>query len=202
MKKVVITSKTRMSHGFCVGAYDISDGKYIRLLTSTGCNQGYDTQFEVGEFWRISYRPRQNVVPPHVEDVAVAKQKYIRKIPDLSNYLQRRITPYSGCITGLFDNKVCFTSNGGPYINGSKGLPQNSVGFWLIPKELEMVKAPNGRIRYKVKNESYEMPYVGLQAAVQSIPAGTLVRVSLARWWSPNPGSFEDRCYVQLSGWY
>lgn len=202
MKKVVITSKTRMSQGYCVGGYDVSEGKYIRLLTKTGSNQGYDTDFEVGELWRLSYKQRQNVTPPHVEDVLVTKQHYIRAVTDLSDYIQRRITPYCGCITGLFDSTLGFTSNGGPYINGDKGLPSNSVGFWLIPKELEMVDKGNGRVRYKVKNESYEMPYVGLQTAVRSIPEGTLVRVSLARWWSPEPGEFEDRCYVQLSGWY
>ncbi|HHE0528795.1 TPA: dual OB domain-containing protein [Vibrio parahaemolyticus] len=202
MNKVVITSKTRMSQGYCVGGYDVSDGKYIRLLTSTGSNQGYDSDFEVGELWRLSYTPSQNLTPPHVEDVLVTKQQYIRPITDLSDYIQRRVTPYSGCITGLFNNTVAFTNNGGPYINGGKGLPTNSVGFWLVPKELEMVETPKGSIRYKVKNECYEMPFVGLQTPVASIPAGTLVRVSLARWWAPEPGDFEKRCYVQLSGWY
>ncbi|HGS4803841.1 TPA: hypothetical protein ACMDP0_000493 [Vibrio parahaemolyticus] len=202
MNKVVITSKTRMSQGYCVGGYDISDGKYIRLLTSNGSNQGYNTQFEVGELWRLSYTHRQNVIPPHVEDVLVAKQTYIKTITDLSDYIQRRVTPYGGCITGLFDNKLGFTNNGGPYINRANGLPTNSVGFWLIPEELHLVRTDNGRIRYKVKNKNYEMPYVGLQTAVDSIPAGTLVRVSLARWWTPEPGECEERCYVQLSGWY
>jgi hypothetical protein len=202
MNKVVITSKTRMSQGYCVGGYDISDGKYIRLLTSNGSNQGYNTQFEVGELWRLSYTHRQNVIPPHVEDVLVTKQTYIKTITDLSDYIQRRVTPYGGCITGLFDNKLGFTNNGGPYINRANGLPTNSVGFWLIPEELHLVRTDNGRIRYKVKNKNYEMPYVGLQTAVDSIPAGTLVRVSLARWWTPEPGECEERCYVQLSGWY
>ncbi len=202
MTKVVVTSKTRMSHGYCVGGYDVSNGKYIRLLKKNGSNQGYDTQFEIGELWRLSYIPRQDVIPPHVEDVLVTKQQYIKTIDDLSDYIQRRITPYNGCITGLFDNTLGFTNSGGPYVNGSKGLPTNSVGFWLIPEELKMVKGAGDRIRYKVRNALYEMPYVGLQPAVNSIPAGTLVRVSLARWWTPDPDGCEERCYVQLSGWY
>ena len=45
------------------------------------------------------------------------------------------------------------------------------------------------------------MPYVGFEEAVETIPAGTLVRVSLARWWDTN-GTTEDRCSLQLSGWY
>ncbi|MCU7964681.1 hypothetical protein L5M28_19215 [Shewanella sp. SW32] len=202
MNKVVITSKTRMSQGYCVGGYDISDGKYIRLLTSDGKNQGYYTKFEVGQLWRLSYKHRLNTTPPHVEDVLVSKQIYIKTIADLSNYILQRLTPYNGSITGLFENKLRFTNNGGPYINRSNGLPNNSVGFWLIPEELNVVRTDEGRIRYKVKTQIYEMPYVGLEPAVDSIPAGSLVRVSLARWWSPNPEECEERCYVQLSGWY
>jgi hypothetical protein len=202
MNKVVITSKTRMSQGYCVGGYDVSDGKYIRLLTSDGKNQDYYTKFEVGQLWRLSYKDRLNITPPHVEDVLVTKQIYIRTIANLSDYILRRLTPYNGSITGLFDNKLGFTSNGGPYINRRNGLPTNSVGFWLIPEELNLVATDKGRIRYKVKTQIYEMPYVGLIPAVDSIPAGSLVRVSLARWWSPNPEECEERCYVQLSGWY
>lgn len=201
MSKVVITSKTRMSNGYCVGGYDVSDGKFIRLLKNNGSNQGYDTQFKVGELWRLRYEPRQNVTPPHIEDVMVTKQIYIRSITNLSDYIQRRIRPYGGGITGLFNNTLGFTCNGSPYVNGSKGLPVNSVGFWLLPIELEMVQTENGRVRYKLKGTIYEIPYVGLQLAVSSIPAGTLVRVSLARWWSPIE-DFEKRCYAQLSGWY
>ena len=39
---------------------------------------------------------------------------------------------------------------------------------------------------------------------IKVIPAGTLVRVSLARWWRPEDSepNFEERCYLQLSGWY
>ena len=44
--------------------------------------------------------------------------------------------------------------------------------------------------------------YVGLQPTEDIIPKGTLLRVSLARWWSPNDVEVENRCYLQLSGWY
>ncbi|PKH06677.1 hypothetical protein CXF93_12330 [Moritella sp. Urea-trap-13] len=129
----------------------------------------------------------------------VKKQIFIKRIPDLSTYIQKRVAPFKGCITGLFNNKLGFTRNGSPYINQSNGLPDNSVGFWLTTKELCLVE---GKSRYKVKGEYYEVKYVGLQPAVESIPVGTLVRVSLARWWSPAPEEFEERCYMQLSGWY
>jgi ATP-dependent DNA helicase RecQ len=45
--------------------------------------------------------------------------------------------------------------------------------------------------------------FVGFQEPVEVIPAGTLLRVSLAHWWRPREDAdVEPRCYVQLSGWY
>ena len=45
--------------------------------------------------------------------------------------------------------------------------------------------------------------FVGYQSLVERIPAGTIIRLSLATWWSgDNDGKGEDRCYLQLSGWY
>ena len=44
------------------------------------------------------------------------------------------------------------------------------------------------------------IPFVGFQSPIGLIPANTLVRVSLARWWANN--NDEERCYLQLSGWY
>ncbi len=36
------------------------------------------------------------------------------------------------------------------------------------------------------------------------IPANTLVRVSLARWWRPTNAEpdFPVRCYMQIYGWH
>lgn len=47
----------------------------------------------------------------------------------------------------------------------------------------------------------FSIKYVGFAEPINKIPAGTLVRVSLARWWRPTETS-EERCYLQLSGWY
>lgn len=44
-------------------------------------------------------------------------------------------------------------------------------------------------------------PYVGFQNMVKVVNARSVVRMSLARWWSPDP-DMEERCYVQLSGWF
>lgn len=43
------------------------------------------------------------------------------------------------------------------------------------------------------------LKFVGFQEHVSRIQAGTIIRLSLANWWD---GQGEDRCYLQLSGWY
>lgn len=43
--------------------------------------------------------------------------------------------------------------------------------------------------------------FVGYQDAIDRIPQGTIIRLSLANWWDKD-GSAENRCYLQLSGWY
>ena len=47
------------------------------------------------------------------------------------------------------------------------------------------------------------LTFVGFQEPIETIPAGALVRVSLAHWWRPEDDQTgELRCYVQLSGWF
>lgn len=43
--------------------------------------------------------------------------------------------------------------------------------------------------------------YVGFQNEIDTITTGSLVRLSLARWWTKN-NSVDKRCYLQLSGWF
>ena len=43
---------------------------------------------------------------------------------------------------------------------------------------------------------------MGFAPKINKIPAGTLIRISLARWWKPDDVDIEHRCYLQLSGWY
>ena len=61
------------------------------------------------------------------------------------------------------------------------------------------------RIRYRYPGEDggRTITFVGFQEPVEVIPAGTLVRVSLAHWWRPTDKPEQElRCYVQLSGWF
>jgi hypothetical protein len=59
------------------------------------------------------------------------------------------------------------------------------------------------KTRYKCQCQGKDVwiTYVGFEPAIELITHGSLVRVSLARWWRPDDDS-EERCYLQLSGWY
>jgi hypothetical protein len=44
--------------------------------------------------------------------------------------------------------------------------------------------------------------YVGMEEPIAVIPERAIDRFSLARWAPFPPGVDEERCYLQLSGWY
>ncbi|WP_179375776.1 hypothetical protein [Winogradskyella wichelsiae] len=53
---------------------------------------------------------------------------------------------------------------------------------------------------------SKSLKWVGMVEPLKIIPKGTLIRVSLAKWW-PRKNKLKDYnvphgCYLQLSGWY
>lgn len=59
------------------------------------------------------------------------------------------------------------------------------------------------RYRYPTEGGGCTLTFVGFQEPIPEIPAGTLMRVSLAHWWRPaEMTEGELRCYVQISGWF
>lgn len=200
MSRVVITSKTRMGNNCCVGAFDLDQRTYLRLLLSNGSNQPSNTPYEVGQYWDMVYTPKTQLTPPHVEDVLVTSHQNGRPVENFTNFLLTYVPFYQGNIDGLFGGAIRFTSAGGGYISHQNGLPANSVGFWASQTDLTL-QTLNDKNRYATPLNLRSLPYVGFQAPVQVIPRGTLIRVSLARWWAPADDA-EQRCYVQLSGWY
>jgi hypothetical protein len=200
MSRIVITSKTRMSNGCCVGAFDIDTRQYLRLLQANGSNQPANCPYQIGQYWDMTYVPRQNLTPPHVEDVLVNSIDNCRTVQDFKQFLLTYAPFYQGPVHGLFQGRINFTNAGGGYISHQNGLPTNSVGFWATPTDLQL-STNNGKPRYVTPFGFQSFPYVGYEPPIQTIARGTLVRVSLARWWAPAEDA-EMRCYVQLSGWY
>lgn len=134
-------------------------------------------------------------------DIIVTNQRLLGMQPDLRAFLQARVAPHPGNPARLYDGMIRFTGAGSGYISADAGVPGYSTCYWLPDRQLRraddyfVYRYENGRtVRFK---------YVGYQNVQELIPAGTLLRMSLARWWTPdNDPDFEQRCYVQLSGWF
>lgn len=200
---VIIVSKTHMSNAACVGGV-LANGRFVRLLDSTGHNQDPNTKLEIGDVYTITFSERHDKIPPHTEDILLNSLVYKFSFPsidDMVDYLTKNLNVkiWRGSTEILFDGKLQWTDGGSGYISESGEIPNNSVGFWIPDKNL-VRKDFKERVRYSYPIRWRNIPFVGFQNPVDIIPAGTLVRVSLARWWSPNED--EERCYLQLSGWY
>lgn len=202
--EAVIVSKTKMNHGVCVGAI-LYDGTGIRLLDVNGNNQPFNTEYNIGQIWDLTYRKRANNTPPHNEDVLVSKSKFIKNDINLLTTLRKiiNISPWIGEPDNLFDRLIHWTGSGSGYICQRTGIPEQSVGFYISDDDINALDDKH----YGFANPNPFAPvkkiaYVGMQPMITVIPRGTLIRVSLARWWKPENVEIEERCYVQLSGWY
>lgn len=209
MERVLIVAKTKMSNGVCIGGLALSTNRNVRLLTSNGSKQPANTKFDVGQIWDVDFQSPEVIKPPHVEDVEVHNVKYIGQQMHLCDFLMERIKPWQGGVEQLF-NGYLTSERESCYVPEYITPPIMSTGFWLPNEALERAKNPQyyvSRItaliddEYGVHDERIYIRYVGFSPPLSLIPAETLVRVSLARWWK-SPSATEQRCYLQLSGWY
>jgi hypothetical protein len=204
--KILILSKTKMhTPGKCCIGGVSAEGEFVRLLTQTGDHQACNTDLVVGSVWEVEYSKPQQTEPPHVEDILVSGKRFVKQLGDgreIIEVIKKLDAPiWTGTPNSLFDGKIRWTGNGSGYIS-HHDIPSQSVGFWIPDIELQRHTSDE---KTKYENEFSDgrrrLTYVGYVDPVDVIPAGTLLRVSLARWWSPSE-DFEDRCYLQLSGWY
>jgi ATP-dependent DNA helicase RecQ len=96
------------------------------------------------------------------------------------------------------------TSSGGLYISQRSGLPRHSTAFWVPDQPLQLdCEDKRLHYRYPTNDGGRTLTFVGFQDPIPEIPAGTLLRISLAHWWHPKDRPDEElRCFVQLSGWF
>ena len=202
--KVLIVAKTRMGSGACIGGITQA-GESVRLISADmDVHDGAGLEYDVGDVWEIESAPAPGIIPPHVEDIIVHSK---RRLPSLRNpiaVIERFMPPGIGGPEALFDGLTQFTSNGSLYIAESGGIPPYSTTFWRADQPLVRdTTSKRVRYRYSPEDGGQSLTFVGFQEPPQSIPAGTLLRVSLAHRWRPDDGSVaEYRCYVQLSGWF
>lgn len=201
--RVLIVSKTRMSNATCVGALTSDSYQNIRLLQPGGKNLPAINEYEVGSVWDIQFHRRSDVIPPHMEDVIVQQSEYLGRVHNIKETLLEKVKVWKGSYKELFDGSVRFTQNGSGYICERIGTPSQSVGFWMPNKSLKRF-TDGDKVQYQVSGENIKITYVGCAESLDVLPAGSLLRVSLARWWKPDSADakMEVRCYLQLSGWY
>ena len=203
--EILITSKTHKGKSACVGGLIIATNRYVRLLNSDNWDQYADTILSVGDVWNIDFLDRPEVEPPHVEDIIVQSKHFVRKIGDISDFLiTSGVIIFRGAPTQIFGGLLGWTGTGSGYIGNRDDLPVNSVGFWISDKDLTLDE-DGEHYNYPSRNPILglkRLKYVGFAPKVKQIPSGTLMRVSLARWWRPVGSEMEERCYLQLSGWY
>jgi hypothetical protein len=202
--EVLILSKTRFQlDSVCVGGMILSDCRFVRLLNQGRTYQPIDTKLNIGDVWDISFYPVMFCRPPHTEDVIVQSRRFIRHVDRISPIIEQSHVPiWEGAPYHLFDNKLLWANTGVGYLSVDyPNLPSHSVGFWISNKDLTFEDT------YYCYPGKYMCPrrkfkYKGLVKPVSVIPAGTMIHVSLARWWKPEVSELEERCYTQLSGWY
>jgi ATP-dependent DNA helicase RecQ len=205
--EVLIVSKTHMSSAACVGGLVLSNNRYVRLLNPGNYNQPTDTDFEVGDIYELTFADRTNIHPPHIEDVIISSKKFVRRVDNMPNFLtQRNIIDWNGHINNLFGGLLIWTNSGTGYIPLGGQMPTQSVGFWIADKDLIRVSFENNRVRFRYPNGTNyrNISYVGYQDTLATIPAGTILRVSLSRIFPPENSEITAPrgYYLQLSGWY
>ncbi len=204
MRKVLIVGRTRMGRGNqrCIGGIDISNGTPIRLFDSNANYFNQRTPYQTGEVWKMATTnpPRERLDPPHVEGRCIQEAKRIQVWGNdsVSRAIRVLCPPWEGDVNCLFDGLLQRTGSGSSYISKYGGVPDHSTGFWINSRALEAKDGLSSSRRLVCGN--FGFPFVGDEEMPVSIPAGSLIRVSLARWWSPDNSDMEDRCYLQISG--
>ena len=200
MTKVVIVSRTRMGSGVCVGGLTRDTCANVRLLPDEAVHaHPDDAPYRIGDVWDLDLEKPVAVCPPHVEDMIVRRGRRVAVQTGLDFWLREHVEPWEGDASTLFDGALQQTASGTAYV-GHADLPTSSVGFWLPGKPLAL-EAARPRYRTTLDGAPISVAYVGCELAATEIPAWTLVRVSLARWYSPGGDAFEG-CWLQISGWY
>ncbi|MDD7234903.1 MAG: hypothetical protein PUH35_05385 [Bacteroidales bacterium] len=213
MSKVLIVSRTRMrNNNVCVGGIDVNTGAALRLLNQNGFHEEANTcPYRIRDVWELDYACAIPGRPyPHSEDTIVNSRTKIGVLKheiSMLDFLHRHnnIRIYQGSLLNVFEHKLNVTENGTLFINHDN-VPMNSTCFWICDRDINR-RDYNGKVRFNYDNNTrrwgYNISWVGEKLnPADTIPAQTLVRLSLANWWAPDDSDIEERCYLQISGTY
>ena len=183
MSKVLIVSKTKMAQQkVCVGGIDIEKRRSIRLMNENGYHETLEEcPYNIFDIWDLKYIAISTRPLPHSsEDVNVLqcqKLGILKKDTDVIDLLKKMgLNIYNGRLDTVFNGCLKSTDNGSLFISQPK-IPNHSTCFWICDQDIARKNYP-----------------------ADIIPKGSLIRLSLAHWWSPD--DTEERCYLQLSGYF
>ncbi|MDM1708358.1 hypothetical protein HX098_08385 [Thiopseudomonas alkaliphila] len=193
-----------MKNNVCVGAVS-REGRSVRLLAPDGCNQPTDSRLQIGEFYDIEFEDRLLKTHPHTEDILVHNfscqgRAGSPKAMILSHAKHGRIQIYKGPLTSLYDHCLQLTpaSPASCFISRNRS-PAYSTLFWQPDRQLNHLQSYSHD--YYVYDNQIKIKFIGFQYTEPVLTGRNILRLSLARWWQQDPGT-EERCYLQLSGWF
>ena len=201
---VTIVARTRRGRAACIGGIT-ADGRSVRLIAPDAAfNEYHNLDYRVGEVWDIEGEIPDELIPPHVENVIVRRKRRAGRSDALPDLIERHMPPHAGGLDALYDSLAQGQPGGPLFVAERTGIPVYSTMFWRPDRPL--VRDTSGkriRYRYPTDDGGRTLTFTGYQEPPEVLPAGALLRVSLAHWWQPEEHpEAELRCYLQLSGWF
>ncbi len=200
--RVLIVAKTRRGNGACVGALT-QDGGSVRLLPFAAADHA-GLEYNIGEVWELDAFPEEKPTPPHIENIIVRSGRRLKRVNNVEEIIHRLMPPVTGGPELLFEQRMQHLPSGALFISERGDVPSHSTMFWIPDQPLQMdLHGKRIRYRYPTEDGGRTLTFVGFQEPLEIIPAGSLLRVSLAHWWRPADKPEEElRCHAQLSGWF
>ena len=214
MSRVLLTARTRMNDNeICLGGLDLDANRCVRLFATRGEYFRPSAPFQVGHLYSVEYRPDRTYTLPHGEDVEVIRFTSMGPVDSpRATVLERKaeLPFWEGGLEALFDGRLSLSPDNGQrqhasaaYVFEGDPLPAQSLGYWLPDRDLRVVTAKGKRDAYYLDptgvTPSWRLRHNGLHPLPPVIPSGSLLSVSLARWWLPdNDRDPRRRCTLQL----
>ena len=196
---VVIVGKTLMGpEQLCIGALNVQDWSSLRLFPKNSDGKWkHNSTIEIGQTYEIrGYKPYPTILP-HSEDFKLRSISALGEFGgNLPLSISNNIKVARQGVESLF--KGCLILNQAQSLTiKHANVPTFSTQFW-VPNQ-DLIRLNKWDKDFYVFGE-HRIRYVGYRTPIDLIPAGSLVRLSLARWWAP-PNQ-EESCYLQVSGWW
>lgn len=218
MSRILITARTRISdRELCLGGIDLDRNRCVRLSTAQAQNFSHNAPFQVRSMWHMDYAPRPHLVVPHIEDVNVRAFTQFQERTDFLKLFQERepeLPVWHGRPSLLFDGLLTSDSRenpaqaGGRYAFRGNRVPSVSLGYWIPDRDLQARRSRRrtGHVGYDVyyvdlteAGTTVKIVHSGFQQLPPTIAVGSILSLSLARWWAPKDDPDQrERCTLQV----